>query len=142
MGGSRLAASVSGVPAGRGADFIVIDGPLKPGAALSDARRATCNNWYATVLCSRLNDEKAGCIILIMQRLHEDNLAGHVLEQEFWDVVPFPAIAEDDQSYMIESPFGSWSRQRRAGDALHLEREPFATLEALRRGLGPYNFAG
>ncbi|MGH6813954.1 MAG: phage terminase large subunit, partial [Methylocella sp.] len=41
-----------------------------------------------------------------------------------------------------ESPFGSWSRQRRAGDALHLEREPFATLEALRRGLGPYNFAG
>jgi hypothetical protein len=96
MGGSRLATSVSGVLTGRGADVIVIDDPLKPDEELSDARRATCNNWYDTVLLSRLNDKRAGCIILIVQRLHENDLVGHVLEQEAWEVVSFPAIAEED----------------------------------------------
>ena len=142
MGGSRLATSVSGVLTGRGADVIIIDDPLKPDEALSDARRAACNNWYDTVLLSRLNDKKAGCIILIMQRLHEDDLVGHVLEQDAWEVVSFPAIAEEDQTYVIESPFGSHIHHRRTGDVLHPEREPLATLEALRRSLGPYNFAG
>ncbi len=142
MGGSRLATSVSGVLTGRGADVIVIDDPLKPDEALSDARRTTCNNWYDTVLLSRLNDKKAGCIILIMQRLHENDLVGHVLEQDAWEVVSFPAISEEDQAYVIESPFGSHVHHRRTGDVLHPAREPLATLDALRRGLGPYNFAG
>src|SRR3984893_17574441 len=113
MGGSRLATSVSGVLTGRGADVIVIDDPLKPDEALSDARRATCNNWYDTVLLSRLNDKRAGCIILIMQRLHENDLVGHVLEQEAWEVISFPAIAEEDQVCVIESPFGSPTHHRR-----------------------------
>jgi predicted phage terminase large subunit-like protein len=91
---------------------------------------------------SRLNDKRAGCIILIMQRLHENDLVGHVLEQEAWEVVLFPAIAEEDQAYVIESPFGSRTHHRRTGDVLHPAREPLATLEGLRRGLGPYNFAG
>ena len=51
-------------------------------------------------------------------------------------------LAEEDQAYVIESPFGSRIHRRRAGDVLHPECEPLATLEALRRGLGPYNFAG
>jgi hypothetical protein len=126
MGGSRLATSVSGVLTGRGADVIVIDDPLKPDEALSDARRATCNNWYDTVLLSRLNDKRAGCIILIMQRLHENDLVGHVLQQEAWEVVSFPAIAEEDQAYVIESPFGS--RTHHGGPAMscipHASRWP------------------
>jgi hypothetical protein len=52
----------------------------------SDARRATGNNWNDTVLLSRLNDKRAGCIILTMQRLHEYDLVGHVLEQEACEV--------------------------------------------------------
>jgi hypothetical protein len=59
MGGSRLVTSVSGVLTGSGADVIVIDDPLKPDEALSDARRATCNNWYDTVLLSRLSSVSA-----------------------------------------------------------------------------------
>ena len=138
----RLATSVSGVLTGRGADVIIIDDPLKPDEALSDARRAACNTWYDTVLLSRLNDKREGCIILIMQRLHEDDLVGHVLEQHAWDVVSFPAIAEVDRAYVIESPFGSRTHHRRTGDVLHPEREPLHVLDPLRRSLGPYNFAG
>src|SRR5438105_5969496 len=80
--GSRVATSVGGVLTGRGADFIIIDDPLQPDKALSDARRKSVNDWYDHTLSSRLNDKRTGCIILVMQRLHQDDLVGHVLEQQ------------------------------------------------------------
>jgi hypothetical protein len=80
--GYRLATSTGGVLTGRGADLILIDDPLKPEEALSKARRDATNDWYANTLYSRLNDKCRGGIVIIMQRLHEDDLAGHVLGQE------------------------------------------------------------
>jgi len=76
--GFRLSTSVGGVLTGRGADFIVIDDPLKPDEALSETQRKSVNDWYDHSLITRLNDKKSGCVILIMQRLHEDDLVGHV----------------------------------------------------------------
>ena len=78
--GFRLATSGGGVLTGRGADFIIIDDPLKPDEALSEVQRNAVNNWFDHTLISRLNDKRNGCIILIMQRLHEDDLVGHVLK--------------------------------------------------------------
>ncbi len=79
--GYRLATSTGGVLTGRGADLILIDDPLKPDEALSEAQRQACNEWYDHTLYSRLNDKRNG-VIIIMQRLHEDDLVGHVLGQE------------------------------------------------------------
>jgi hypothetical protein len=93
--GVRLATSVGGVLTGRGGDFIIIDDPLKPDEALSEVQRRNVNDWYDHTLISRLNDKRTGCIILIMQRLHEDDLVGHVLEQSGWRLLKFPAIAEE-----------------------------------------------
>ena len=76
-----------------------------------------------------------------MQRLHEDDLAGHVLKQGGWDVVSFPAIAEDDERFAIETPFGPREFRRPAGEALAPEREPLATLERIRATIGEMNFA-
>src|SRR5436189_149750 len=73
------ATSTGGVLTGRGADLILIDDPLKPEEALSEARRNATNDWYANTLYSRLNDKRRGAIVIIMQRLHEDDLVGHVL---------------------------------------------------------------
>ena len=92
--GYRLATSTGGVLTGRGADIILIDDPSKPEEALSDARRNATNEWFLNTLYSRLNDKCRGSIVIIMQRLHEDDLVGHVLGQEPWEVVNFPAIAE------------------------------------------------
>ena len=97
--GYRLATSTGGVLTGRGADLILIDDPLKPEEALSEARRNATNDWYANTLYSRLNDKRRGGIVIIMQRLHEDDLVGHVLGQEPWEVVSFPAIAEADEAH-------------------------------------------
>ena len=140
--GFRLATSVGGVLTGRGADLIIIDDPLKPDEALSETQRNAVNEWFDHTLCSRLNDKRNGRMIIIMQRLHEDDLVGHVLEQEDWDVVRLPAIAEENETHVIESPYRTRTVCRPIGGALHPAREPLTVLQQLRHTIGEYNFAG
>ena len=140
--GGRLATSVGGVLTGRGADIILIDDALKPDEALSDTVRKSTNDWYDHTLYSRLNSKRDGCIVIVMQRLHEDDLVGHVLENEGWRILKLPAIAEEDEEFEISTPFGLRRVGRKAGEALHPEREPLIVLSDLRRSLGEYNFAG
>lgn len=97
-GGFRLATSIGGMLTGRGADMITIDDPLKPTDAISDTRSVAVNEWYDGILYSRLNDKTKGAIIVLMQRLHEDDLVGHVLTQEGWDVVSFQQLQKPTRS--------------------------------------------
>jgi len=139
--GYRMATSVGGVLTGRGADFIIIDDPLKPADALSESLRRSANDWYDNTLFSRLNDKRTGCIILIMQRLHEDDLVGHILERENWEVLSLPAIAEQDEAFSIETFYGRKQFARAVGQALHPARESLEVLKTIRAILGEYNFA-
>lgn len=139
--GYRLSTSVGGILTGRGADYIIIDDPMKPNEALSDALRRGANQWFDNTLFSRLNDKRTGRIMLIMQRLHEDDLVGHVLEHEDWEVLSFAAVAEQFEEFVIENPYGTRRFARQTGDVLHPEREPLATLKGIRQTLGEYNFA-
>src|SRR6202049_1346221 len=77
---------------------------------------------------------------LIMQRLHEDDLVGHVLQQGGWHLLKFPAIAEE--AHIIQSPYGPRTFYRRSGEALHPDREPLEVLARIRETKGEYNFAG
>src|SRR6266480_1070314 len=138
--GYRLATSTGGVLTGRGADIILIDDPLKPDEALSDAQRQAANEWFVHTLYSRQNDKRRGAIVIIMQRLHEDDLIGHVLGQEEWEILSFPAIAEKDEEHRIETILGPRRFTRRQGEALHPEREPLEVLDQIRRTIGEYNF--
>jgi predicted phage terminase large subunit-like protein len=140
--GYRLATSNGGVLTGRGADIILIDDPLKPEEALSEAQRRAANEWFDHTLYSRINDKRSGAIVIIMQRLHEDDLVGHVLAHEPWEVLNFPAIAEADEVHQIETIWGARSFRRRVGEALHPDREPIEILDRIRRTIGEYNFAG
>jgi predicted phage terminase large subunit-like protein len=139
-GGTRMATSVGGTLTGRGADVILLDDPLKPDDALSQTQRQAVNAWYGNTLLSRLNDKSEGVIIIIMQRLHQDDLVGHVLEQGEWDVLSFPAIATQDEEQPIDSALGRRWFKRRAGEALHPEREPPSVLAEYRQAIGEYNF--
>jgi predicted phage terminase large subunit-like protein len=140
--GVRFATSVGGTFTGRGADVIVIDDPLKPEDALSEVRRKGVNEWYDNTLLSRLNYKANGCIIIIiMQRLHQDDLIGHVLEQEDWEVLSLPAIVETNETHLIESVLGNDVYRRSVGEVLHPERDSLATIQKLREATGEYNFA-
>jgi hypothetical protein len=66
----------------RGGDFIILDDPIKPDDALSESVRKSANDWFDNTLLSRLNDKAEGCIIIVTQRLHQDDLVGHVLAVE------------------------------------------------------------
>ncbi len=138
-GGFRLSVSVGGPITGRGADIIIIDDPLEPKDALSEIRRTAVNEWYDHTLTSRLNDKTTGAIILIMQRLPGDDLVSHVLGQEDWDVMSFPAIAEHDEDFVINTPYGEQRYHRRAGSLLQPVREPKDVLTTIRKR-SEYNF--
>jgi hypothetical protein len=134
--GCRLATSVGGVLTGRGADIIIIADPLKPEEALSQTQRQAANEWFDHTLYSRLNDKRKGAIVLTMHRLHEDDLTGHVLAQEPWEILRYPAIAEEDETWVIEALVESRCVSRARGGALHAEREPVEMLEQIRRTIG------
>ncbi len=135
--GGRLSTSVGGTLTGRGGDFIIIDDPMKPAEAMSEAKRATVHEWYDCTLYSRLDDRTRGVIVLVMQRLHLDDLVGHVLGHEDWVHLDLPAIAEAPQRVRIADHL--W-HQRAIGEVLHPAREPLAELERLRATLGSHAF--
>src|SRR5271165_5673285 len=140
-GGFRLATSVGGVLTGRGADVILIDDPMKPADAMSESRRTAANDWFDSTVLSRLNDKARGRIVIVMQRLHEDDLAGHVMKRGGWDLVSFPAVAEDDEVFAILTPLGARAFRRGAGEALDPAREPLEILGHIRETIGESNFA-
>src|SRR6204780_2627721 len=97
--GFRLATSVGGTLTGRGGDIIVIDDPLKPDDALSEAKRNAANEWFKITLLSRLDDKRTGAIVIVMQRVHMDDLTAFVTEQsDEWEILTLPAIADNDCS--------------------------------------------
>ena len=136
--GYRLATTVGGSLTGRGGDIAIIDDPIKAQDALSRALRRRANEWFNTTLLSRLDDKEKGIIIIIMQRLHPDDLVAHLLAQGGWTHLDLPAIAETPQAV----PIGLRRvKQRGIGDVLHPEREPRHVLERIKEEMGTYAFS-
>ena len=136
-GGGRLATSIGGALTGRGGDYIIIDDPMKADEADSEARRIAVNNWYDGTLYSRLNDKNDGVIIIVMQRLHLDDLVAHVMESEKWTKIDIPAIAPCDQEFRLDD---SRVYLRKRGELLQPERESQEVLEGLRKTMGSRHF--
>ena len=144
-GGGRFSTSVNGTLTGRGADWIIIDDPLKPIDANSDIMREKVNEWYRSTLYSRLNDKASGKIMLIMQRLHENDLTGFLLEHDKnFKLIKLPIIAEAEENWTIYDPIIGTNRKiiRHIGDLLHPARENRETVLELQQSLGEFAFAG
>jgi predicted phage terminase large subunit-like protein len=137
--GFRLATSVGGTLTGRGGDIIVIDDPLKPDDALSEAKRSAANQWFMNTLLSRLDDKRTGAIVVVMQRVHIDDLTGFLLGQsDEWDVFSLPAVAYTDEVIPLSA---ERVYRRKAGEALSPEREPLYVLDALKLQIGSDAFS-
>jgi predicted phage terminase large subunit-like protein len=136
--GFRYSTSVGGTLTGRGGNLIIVDDPIKPEEVLSDTRRSAVNEWFDRTLYSRLDDKRQDVIIVIMQRLHVDDLIGYLLQKESWAYLQLPAIAEVEQSI----PIGPGREYvRKAGELLHPARESKEALEDIKRNLGSFNFS-
>jgi hypothetical protein len=136
--GFRLATSVGGSLTGRGGQLIIIDDPLKPDEAASETARRRAIDWYEKTVTSRLDHKGEGRIILVMQRLHVDDLAGHLLEAGGWDYLGLPAIAGIEEAIPLTR---GRVHIRQPGELLFPARESMTVLDQLKREMGSYAFS-
>jgi predicted phage terminase large subunit-like protein len=136
-GGICRAVSMESGVTGKGADFIILDDPQMAQAVRSATEREKMLHIFQNALLTRLNDPATGCIILVMQRLHEDDLVGQVLRVEgmTWDVLNLPAEAEADEEHEIRLASGTTMFRRREGDLLHPRRLTREKLDELKRAM-------
>ena len=136
--GFRYATSVGGTLTGRGGNLLILDDPLSSQDAHSERARESLKQWYANTLLSRLDNKAEDAIVVVTQRLHVDDLVGHLLEPGGWTVLSLPAIAEVEQVV----PLGpERDHHRKVGELLHPEREPRWALEKLKHSMGSVDFA-
>jgi predicted phage terminase large subunit-like protein len=135
--GFRLATSVGGTLTGEGGDVIIIDDPQNPMQAASSLFRRRANDWFDKTLSSRLNDKNKGLMLLVMQRLHPDDLSGHLLGRGGFEHLCLPAIANKQFHINI----GGFNKIMQAGELLQPKREGENILEQLKLDLGGVAFA-
>ena len=143
--GARIATSVDGALTGEGGDIIVIDDPHNVRESESSTVRDGVLEWWDKAMQTRLNDPKTGAFIIIMQRVHEKDLTGHILANEMegeWDHLCIPARYEIGHPTPTRSRLGFTDPRTKEGDILWPERIDVKTLENLERSLGSYASAG
>ena len=88
--GFRLATSTGGIGTGEGGDVIVADDPHNVIEAESDAQRRSVRRWWDQSMSTRGNDPTTVCHVVVMQRLHERDLCGHLLAQGGYEHLCLP----------------------------------------------------
>lgn len=138
--GYRIAFGFEGGVMGEGADTVLIDDPHDRDKAHSDKERATALVTFDQAISTRLNDPAKGGIVIIMQRLHEQDLSGHVLEQGTYEHLLIPMHYDPKRSRVTVL---GWSDPRKlAGELMHPERFPAEIVAEMEVTLGPYAAAG
>jgi predicted phage terminase large subunit-like protein len=136
--GRRYATSIEGTLTGLGGNLVIIDDPLKLGDAHSEAVRARTIEWYRSTLVTRPDDKSAARIVVVMQRVHQDDLVGYLQEQGGFEVLNLPAIAQVSSSHDLGRG-RAYVRQR--GELLHPDHEPASVLLSLKKAMGPISFS-
>src|SRR5712664_443011 len=137
--GRRYATSIGGKLTGRGGDLTIIDDPLKPGDALSEVTREGVIEWYRSTLVTRPDDKQVARILVVMQRIHVDDLVGYLLESDAgFEVLSLPAIAQSTTTYELGS---GRTHTREKGDLLHPAHEPAEVLQDIKKNMGSMQFS-
>lgn len=137
--GYRFATSIGGSLTGEGGDILIVDDPHNPQQIMSEKYRTKTLEWFSNTFVSRLNNKKDGVIIIVMQRLHQNDLSGYLLEKSSneWTLLSIPAIAEKTEYYNI----GDFSKIRQKGEILHSKREGLKEIERIKQDMGSYIFS-
>lgn len=135
--GFRLATSVGGSTTGEGGNFLILDDPVNPLQAMNHRWRTRANEWFSHTFASRLDDKRKGVIVVVMQRLHPQDLSGYLMERGGWQQLVVPAVTEAERIHC----FGSIKKLSHAGELLHASREDELLLEKAKIELGSSAFA-
>lgn len=152
QGGKRLATSVGGAGTGEGGDILMIDDPHNAQEILSDVKRQDALEWHDGTMATRFNQPETGIEIVIMQRLHERDLMGHVIDLDdagAWTLLCLPEEYEAKHPMVTPKTVVLPSGRELMGDQREMEGEllfpdrigPASHAERKQR-LGAYRAAG
>ncbi len=136
--GSRTATTVNGTLTGLGGDYLILDDPSSADDAFSPVKRKNLEEWYQNTFISRLDDKRKGVMILVMQRLHSEDITAFLQRQGNWETISLPAIAEQDETFTLSDNI---IVGRKVGEALNPAHEPLDVLLDLKQSMSNYNFS-
>ena len=141
-GGRMLATSTGGTATGKGVHGIINDDPQNPEQAESEADRKSANDFHDGTLSTRLSDRDTGWFIIVMQRLHVDDLTAHVQAKlpGMWTTISLPMEAEQDEEWIF--PISGRVVYRKQGELLWPVRFSAESIKEISTELGPYRAAG
>lgn len=142
--GHRIAVGVGGSGLGEGGDYLIVDDPLKAQDADSETARRSANEFWSQTMSTRGNDPDTVVKVIIMQRLHQDDLTGHLLEAmrdggEHYEHLCLPAEYEPRQ---YVTAIGFEDPRIEPGELLWPERFDAEAVAGLARTLGERGAAG
>lgn len=141
-GGERLITSIGAGVTGEGGDIIIVDDPNAANEIESEATIESVLEWWDGTMPTRRNDPKRSAVIVIQQRLGEQDLTGHILEKSVgeWTHLCLPMRFERDRA--IVTAVGWEDPRTEEGELLWPERFGFEEIVTLERSLGPWRSAG
>jgi len=138
--GYRLATSVGGTATGEGGSRLILDDPHGAQAAQSEVMRESDLEWFDMVWSTRLNNPKTDAMVTVMQRLHERDISGHILEDiKGWEHICIPAEWDGKSRKTVLGPYDP---RKKKGELICPERFGAAEITMLKQLLGTYGTAG
>ena len=137
--GYRLATSVGGSATGEGGSRLILDDPHSAQDAQSDVMRESTIEWFDTVWSTRLNDPKRDAMVTIMQRLHEGDISGHILDLGGWEHLMIPAEYDGVKRFTV---LGAYDPRVEIGQLICPERFGEREITELKQLLGIFGTAG
>lgn len=138
--GHRLATSVGGAGTGEGGDIIVADDPHKVMEAESEKVRENVLDWWDGEMSSRGNDPQKVAKIIVMQRIHERDLSGHVLAEKGYEHLCLPAEFEPERKCFTSVGWEDPRKER--GELLWPARFREPEIKQMKKELGSQRYAG
>lgn len=121
--GWMLATSVGGTGTGERGDRFIIDDPHSVQQSDSEARRTEALQWFTEVVPSRVNDPEKSVFLVIMQRVHEDDISGHILANDLgWEHLCVPMMYETDHPHPSKTTLQFKDPRTKDGELMWPER--------------------
>ena len=136
-GGKRFSTTIGGAMTGLGGNIFIVDDPLNAINAFSEPINKQVHDFFDKTLSSRPNNPSTACFLIVMQRLHEDDLIGHVQSQGGWEELKLQARATEE---MVVDLSGGRTHLVKPGDLLNPTRLPEAELIRLQAAQGTPTF--
>lgn len=138
--GYRIATSVGGTATGEGGSRLLLDDPHSAQEAQSEAIRESTLDWFKETWSTRMNTPKKDAMIVVMQRLHEQDVSGYILNTlKDWEHVCIPAEYDGERR---KSSLGYYDPRKKKGELICPERFGEKEINLLKISLGEYGTAG